>query len=90
MDKEWMNTEGKDLGFLELLNRFQPVLRRVCRTYAHSPEDREDLFQDMVYQLWRSYPPFRGESATGIWVYRVALNTGDQRVTKETENGQAS
>ena len=70
-----MKPESLDQEFLEFLNRCQPVLRRVCRAYAESPEDREDLFQETVYQLWRSYPSFRGESAPGTWVYRVALNT---------------
>ena len=77
--------EGMDQEFLEFLNRHQSVLRRVCRIYADSPEDREDLFQETVYQLWRSYPSFRGESSTGTWMYRVALNTAISALRRKTK-----
>ncbi len=71
--------------FLEFLNRYQLVLRRVCRMYADSPPDREDLFQETVYQLWRSYRTFRGESSPGTWVYRVALNTAISALRRKTK-----
>lgn len=80
-----MKPESLDQEFLEFLNRCQPVLRRVCRAYAESPEDREDLFQETVYQLWRSFPTFRGESSPGTWVYRVALNTAISALRSRTK-----
>ena len=51
------------------------MLKRVCRIYEDGPEERKDLFQEIVYQLWRSYPTYLGESSVGTWMYRVALNT---------------
>ena len=83
-----MKQEGHEQAFLELLNRYQLVLRRVSRMYADSPEDREDLFQETVYQLWRSYPTFRGESSTGTWVYRVALNTAISALRRKAKAGK--
>ena len=83
-----MEPKSLDQEFLEFLNRCQAVLRRVGRAYADSPEDREDLFQEMVYQLWRSYPSFRGESSDGTWVYRVALNTAISALRKKTKSGK--
>ena len=80
-----MKLGGADQEFLELLNRYQLVLRRVCRMYANRPEDREDLFQETVYQLWRSYPSFRGGSLPGTWVYRVALNTAISALRRKTK-----
>lgn len=38
-------------------------------------EDRRDLFQEILAQLWKSYPSFRNESKFSTWMYRVALNT---------------
>jgi RNA polymerase sigma-70 factor (ECF subfamily) len=38
-------------------------------------EDRRDLFQEILVQLWKSYPSFRNESKFSTWMYRVALNT---------------
>src|SRR4051812_12388900 len=61
--------------FLALLNTHQGVLHRISRTYAFGPLERQDLFQEIVYQLWRSYPGYRRESSPITWLYRVALNT---------------
>ncbi len=62
-------------SFLLLLNHHQGVMHRIARAYSSGPADEQDLFQDMVHQLWRSYPRYRHESSTVTWVYRVALNT---------------
>jgi RNA polymerase sigma-70 factor (ECF subfamily) len=43
--------------------------------YRDNKEDQEDLFQEIVYQLWKSYPSFKGESKVSSWIYRIALNT---------------
>ena len=53
----------------------QGILHRFCSVYANRPGDREDLFQDMVLQLWRSFASFREQSSFTTWMYRVALNT---------------
>ena len=61
--------------FLALLNAHLGVIHRISRTYATGFVDRQDLFQEIVYQLWRSYPSYRSESGPITWLYRVALNT---------------
>lgn len=43
--------------------------------YRDHKEDQEDLFQDIVYQLFKAYPKFRNESKVSTWMYRIALNT---------------
>ncbi len=50
------------------------VIYKICTLYADK-EDREDLKQEIIYQLWKSYPSFRGDSKFQSWMYRVALNT---------------
>lgn len=67
--------KGIDEGFVALVNRHRPMLERVCRIYEDGAEERKDLFQEVVYQLWRSYPTYRGEARVRTWMYRVALNT---------------
>jgi RNA polymerase sigma-70 factor, ECF subfamily len=64
-----------DGDFLALLNEHRGAIHRVSRTYAASVADREDLVQEIVYQLWRAFPSFRRESSGLTWVYRIALNT---------------
>lgn len=51
------------------------MLYKVCNLYCSSAHDRQDLFQEIVIQLWRSYPRFRGEAKFSTWLYRIALNT---------------
>jgi RNA polymerase sigma-70 factor, ECF subfamily len=47
----------------------------VCRIYTPSGPDRDDLYQEIVVQLWHGYQKFRGDSKFSTWVYRVAINT---------------
>ena len=61
--------------FLEIIQKNQGIIHKVCNMYCDSQEDRNDLFQEIVAQLWKSYPSFRQESKVTTWMYRVALNT---------------
>lgn len=47
----------------------------MVQAYAFTPADRDDLFQEITLQVWRSVEAFRGDSAVTTWIYRVALNT---------------
>lgn len=51
------------------------ILYKISRIYSEDKTDRQDLYQDIVYQLWRSYGSFKGDAKLSTWVYRVALNT---------------
>ena len=57
------------------LEAHKAILFKVSRVYGVTHADREDLFQEMVLQLWHSVPAFRGDAAVTTWIYRVALNT---------------
>ena len=61
--------------FLKTIHDYQKIIYKVCRMYRDSKEDQEDLFQEIVYQLWKSYPAFKKESNISSWIYRIALNT---------------
>ncbi len=50
------------------------IIYKICNLYSGG-EDREDLKQEIIYQLWKSYPNYRGDSKFQTWMYRVALNT---------------
>lgn len=67
--------QRKQQEFVNLIYEHQGVLRRICSVYGRTHEDREDCYQDMLLQLWRSFPSFRGQSQFSTWMYRVALNT---------------
>lgn len=61
--------------FLGLIHENQKIIYKICKLYRDSREDEEDLFQEIVYQLWKSYPSFKRESKVSSWIYRIALNT---------------
>ena len=72
----------KNQDFLHLLSAHEAILQKVSRMYAEIRTDREDLRQEIAYQLWKAWPGFRGDSKASTWVYRVALNTAISRVRK--------
>lgn len=55
------------------LNEYKGLFFKIVRAYAFTPDDREDLFQEIAIQVWDSIPNFRGDSAVTTWIYRVAL-----------------
>ena len=61
--------------FIQIIQKNQGIVHKVCNIYCDTEDDRKDLFQEIVAQLWKSYPSFSEESKFSTWMYRVALNT---------------
>ena len=61
--------------FLDLVEAHQGIVFKVCSLYAGDEHERQDLHQEILMQLWRSFPSFLGGSQFSTWMYRVALNT---------------
>jgi RNA polymerase sigma-70 factor, ECF subfamily len=70
--------------FVNLINEHQGLIHKVCIMYENDLEVRNDLFQEIVLQLWRSFPSFRGEAKITTWMYRIALNTAISGFRKGT------
>lgn len=68
-------TGEQEKSFVTLVNNHQGLIHKVCILYETDREARNDLFQEIVLQLWKSFPTFRGESKITTWMYRIALNT---------------
>jgi RNA polymerase sigma-70 factor (ECF subfamily) len=60
--------------FVEMVHTHMRIIYKICNLYA-AAGDREDLKQEIIYQLWKSFPAFRGDSTFQSWMYRVSLNT---------------
>jgi RNA polymerase sigma factor (sigma-70 family) len=74
-----------ETSFLVNLNQNIGIVHRVCHTYfRRDAAEREDVFQDIMYQLWKSYPQFKGESKFSTWMYKVALNTAITHIRRST------
>ena len=72
--------------FIQLIQEHQRIIHKVCRMYVQRPEDREDLFQEITLQAWKSYPRFKGNARFSTWLYRVALNTAITYYRKQKRN----
>jgi len=64
----------RDGIFDDWLTAHKAILFKVVRAYAFKHADRQDLFQEVAIQIWRSVDAYRGESSVATWVYRIALN----------------
>ena len=78
-----MQHSERDRVFNEWLARHRGLLFKVVHAYAFAHADREDLFQEIAVQVWRSVDAFRGDSSVPTWIYRVALNTAIAWTRKE-------
>lgn len=74
-----------ETAFLKLVNQHKGILYKASRIYADSVEDREDLQQEILIQLWKSYQNFKGNSEFSTWMYRVAINTAITYLKKEKQ-----
>ncbi|SKB98529.1 RNA polymerase sigma-70 factor, ECF subfamily [Soonwooa buanensis] len=78
--------DSKQKEFSQLIKGNQGLIIKVSRLYTNSLEDEQDLFQEIVLQLWRSYDSFKGNSKISTWMYRVALNTAITLFRKKTKS----
>ncbi len=78
-----MTADEQQRIFDNWLRKHQGVLFKVVRAYASSSAERDDLFQEIALQVWRSVPRYRGDAAVTTWLYRVALFAALTWVRKE-------
>ena len=79
--------QGQEIeaDFIGRLKTHQGILHKICFIYANDKLDRQDLYQEIIFQLWRSFPSFKGQSEFSTWMYRVALNTAITMVKKRND-----
>ncbi|KNB60707.1 RNA polymerase sigma factor [Chryseobacterium aquaticum] len=61
--------------FLQKIEKHKGIIFKISKMYMDNKDDREDLFQEITYQVWKAYSGFRGDSQFSTWLYRIALNT---------------
>ncbi len=73
-----MNTSDQlqqNRRFLDLIRKNHLRIQKLCSAYTWDRDDHEDLYQEILCQLWRALPNLKNESYSQTWLYRVALNT---------------
>lgn len=68
-------TEPHEREFLATIRTYERVIYKVCYLYATRNSPFNDLYQEVVLNIWRAFPRFRGDSKISTWIYRIALNT---------------
>ncbi|MEQ9090180.1 MAG: sigma-70 family RNA polymerase sigma factor [Balneola sp.] len=68
--------------FVQKVTESQGIVHKVCGMYCDNGEDKKDLFQEILIQLWKSYPSFRGDAKFSSWMYRVSLNVAISNLRK--------
>lgn len=61
--------------FITKIEKHKGIIFKISKMYMDNKDDRDDLFQEIIYQVWKAYPNFKGESEFSTWLYRIALNT---------------
>jgi len=64
----------KEQAFIKILEENQQRIQKICGMYTSTPENRKDLVQEVILNLWKAYPSFEGKSAISTWIYRITLN----------------
>ena len=75
MQTQVMTAQEQETLFRRWLKEHLGLMLKVVHGCATAPPDQDDLFQDILLQLWSSIPSFRGEAKETTWIYRVAFNT---------------
>ena len=73
----------KEAVFTNLIREHQGLLYKVTSIYTDNKEDQEDLFQEVVFQLWKYFDSFRNDAKITTWMYRVAMNTSITFIKKK-------
>lgn len=83
-----MTVDQTDGHFLALLEAHQKILYKVAYVYCPHPDDRPDLIQEMIVQLWRAFPRFDPRYRFSTWMYRIAMNVSISAARRETRRAR--
>jgi RNA polymerase sigma-70 factor (ECF subfamily) len=75
-------THPDEQQFLELVNENRNRILKVSRVYAWNSADQDDLYQEILFQIWRGLPSLKDKQFANTWLYRVAINTAITFVRK--------
>lgn len=76
------NQQRKD-AFTELIAGNEALIWKICRLYGQTEQDRQDLFQEIMVQTWKSFDQFRGDAKFSTWLYQVSINTALSGIRKK-------
>jgi RNA polymerase sigma-70 factor (ECF subfamily) len=81
------STPADEHKFLELVTGNRPRILKVCRVYSWNAADQEDLYQEILFQIWRALPGLKQDTHANTWLYRIAINTSISFVRRRVARG---
>lgn len=79
---------SKETDFEQIVKEHKSTIYTVCYMFSKDADEVNDLFQDVLINLWRGFDGFRGESKVDTWIWRVALNTCISDDRKKKRRGE--
>jgi len=71
-------------AFLQVLDEHKLIIYKIANTYCHDREDQKDLVQEIIIQLWQSFPKYNSQFKFSTWMYRITLNVAISHLRKST------
>ncbi len=84
-----MSKEEKS-DFIALIERHKGILYKIANSYCKDAEDRKDLVQEMIIQLWRSFENYNDQYKHSTWIYRIALNVAISFYRRESRRKETA
>ena len=75
--------ENLEQEFLSVIREYERVIYKVCYLYANPNAPLNDLYQEVILNIWKAFPKFRRECKVSTWIYRISLNTCISFLRKE-------
>ena len=67
--------DNKELEFTQMVKEYKKMIYTVCYFFSKDTDEVNDLYQEVLINLWKGFENFRGESSAKTWIWRVSLNT---------------
>ncbi len=71
--------------FLQIINENAGIIFKISNFYCRNSEDRKDLIQEIIFQIWKSFPTYNGSVKISTWIYRIALNIAISNYRKSSK-----
>ncbi len=81
---------GKEEAFVTMIRENEGIIFKITTVYTNNRHDQQDLYQEIVFQLWKGFESFRNEAKPSTWMYRVALNTAITQLRKHKRKPNAA
>ena len=77
-------------AFLDEIDKHKGIIIKISNLYAEDPEDRKDLQQEIIYQSFKSFNTFKGNSKFSTWLYKISLNVSLTYLSKRKRSAKSA